>query len=113
MAHRTLIKGGAVITVDAALGDFPTGDVLIEDTTIIDVGPELPAADAKVIDATDCLVLYRAPRGNQFATIEVTEQDWALAAELDIRISCHFGDGEWGRVGRSPSWSSGGCWARR
>ena len=46
----------------------------------------------------DALVtLCLAPRGNQFATIEVTEQDWALAAELGIRISCHFGDGEWGK----------------
>jgi cytosine/adenosine deaminase-related metal-dependent hydrolase len=38
-----------------------------------------------------------APRGNQFTTMEVTERDWALADELDLRISCHFGDGEWGK----------------
>ncbi len=228
MPHRTLIKGGTVITVDPALGDFAPGDVLVEDATIVEVGPELAAANADVIDAHDCLVLpglvdthrhtwqalfrnigsdwtlahyftglhgtlsglYRpedtysgnligtlealdsgittlldwshnlntpehtdaaldavvesgarvvfghggghrhwqpvsalphpaddvrrlregrlatddalvtlclAPRGNQFATMEVTEQDWALADELGIRISCHFGDGEWGR----------------
>ena len=29
--------------------------------------------------------------------MEVTEEDWALADELGIRISCHFGDGEWGK----------------
>jgi cytosine/adenosine deaminase-related metal-dependent hydrolase len=46
----------------------------------------------------DALVtLFLAPRGNQFATMEVTEADWALARELGIRISCHFGDGEWGK----------------
>ena len=36
MADRTLIKGGTVITVDPSLGDFPTGDVLIEDGAIVD-----------------------------------------------------------------------------
>ena len=38
-----------------------------------------------------------APRGNQFATLEVTENDYLLARELDIRITCHAGDGEWGK----------------
>ncbi len=228
MANRTLIKGGTVISVDRAVGDFPQGDVLVEDAKIVAVGPNLEAGDAEVIDASDHLVLpglvdthrhtwqalfrniasdwtlahyftglhgtmsglYRpedtysgnligtlealdsgittlldwshnlntpehsdaavdalfesgarvvfahgaghqhwqpisslphpaddvrrlrserfssddqlvtlflAPRGNQFATMEVTAQDWALADELGIRISCHFGDGEWGK----------------
>ena len=229
MADRTLIKGGTVITVDPALGDFfPTGDVLIEDGAIVEVARSIDAEDAEVIDATDCLVLpglvdthrhtwqalfrnigsdwtlahyftglhgtmsqlYRpedtyagnligtlealdsgittlldwshnlntpahsdaaldalvesgsrvvfghgagfahwapvsaldhpaddvrrlregrlssddglvtlclAPRGNQFATLEVTQRDYALADELGIRISCHAGDGEWGK----------------
>jgi cytosine/adenosine deaminase-related metal-dependent hydrolase len=43
------------------------------------------------------VTLFLAPRGNQFATMRVTENDWALAAELSIRITCHFGDGEWGK----------------
>jgi 5-methylthioadenosine/S-adenosylhomocysteine deaminase len=43
------------------------------------------------------VTLCLAARGNQFATMEVTERDWQLADELDLRISCHFGDGEWGR----------------
>ena len=29
--------------------------------------------------------------------MEVTQADWRLADELGIRISCHAGDGEWGR----------------
>jgi 5-methylthioadenosine/S-adenosylhomocysteine deaminase len=50
------------------------------------------------LSSDDALVtLCLAPRGNQFATIEVTEDDWHLADELGIRISCHFGDGEWGK----------------
>jgi cytosine/adenosine deaminase-related metal-dependent hydrolase len=227
MAQRTLIKGGTVISVDPAVGDFETGDVLIEDGAIAAVAANLDAGDAKVIDATDRIVLpglidthrhtwqalfrniasdwtlahyftglhgtmsqlYRpedtyagnligtlealdggittlldwshnlntpehsdaavkalqdsgsrvifahgcgfahwapvsslphdedirrlahqyfssddqlvtlamAPRGNQFATLDVTEHDYKLADELDIRISCHAGDGEWGK----------------
>ena len=50
------------------------------------------------LSSDDALVtLCLAPRGNQFATMEVTEHDWRLAAELGLRISCHAGDGEWGR----------------
>jgi len=49
------------------------------------------ASDDQLV--TMCL----APRGNQFATLEVTEQDWRLADELGLRISCHAGDGEWGK----------------
>ena len=227
MAKRTLIKGGTVISVDPAVGDFDTGDVLIEDGAIAEVGPNIDAGDAEVIDATDRIVLpglidthrhtwqalfrnigsdwtlahyftglhgtmserYRpedtyagnligtlealdggittlldwshnlntpehsdaaikalqetgsrvifghgcgfahwapvsslphdedirrvasqyfssddqlvtlamAPRGNQFATLDVTESDYRLADELNIRITCHAGDGEWGK----------------
>jgi len=228
MSRRTLIRGGTVITVDPQLGDLASGEILVEDATIVAVGASLGVEDAAVIDATDCLVLpglvdthrhtwqalfrniasdwtlahyftglhgtlsglYRpqdtyaanligtlealdsgittlldwshnlntpehtdaaidalvqtrarvrfghggghrhwqpvsslphpaqdvrriregrlaaddalvtlclAPRGNQFATLAVTEEDWRLAADLDIRISCHAGDGEWGR----------------
>jgi len=229
MTERTLVKGGTVITVDPAVGDFfPSGDVLIEDGAIVAVAPSLDVGDAEVIDATDCLVLpglvdthrhtwqalfrnigsdwtlahyftglhgtmsqlYRpqdtyagnligtlealdsgittlldwshnlntpehtdaaldalvesgsrvvfahgagfahwapvsaldhpaddvrrlrsgrlssddgivtlalAPRGNQFATLDVTRRDYELAAELGIRITCHAGDGEWGK----------------
>jgi cytosine/adenosine deaminase-related metal-dependent hydrolase len=227
MANRTLIKGGTVISVDPAVGDFATGDVLIEDGAIAEVGASIDAGDAQVIDATDRIVLpglidthrhtwqalfrnigsdwtlahyftglhgtmserYRpddtyagnligtlealdggittlldwshnlntpehsdaaikalqetgsrvifghgcgfahwapvsslphdedirrvasqyfssddqlvtlamAPRGNQFATLDVTESDYRLADELNIRITCHAGDGEWGK----------------
>jgi cytosine/adenosine deaminase-related metal-dependent hydrolase len=50
------------------------------------------------LSSDDALVtLALAPRGNQFATMDVTRRDWELADELGIRITCHFGDGEWGR----------------
>ncbi|MFB9315574.1 amidohydrolase family protein [Nocardioides plantarum] len=48
--------------------------------------------------SSDQLVtLALAPRGPQFATKDVTLQDFALAAELDIPVTVHVGDGLWGQ----------------
>ncbi|WP_345420203.1 amidohydrolase family protein [Pseudonocardia xishanensis] len=54
---RTLVRGGHVLTMDPALGDLPTGDVLVEDGTIVAVAPSLEVTDAEVIDASGHLVL--------------------------------------------------------
>ena len=54
---RYLIRGGAVVTVDRALGVLPRADVLIDDGRIIGVGPNLDARGAKIVDATDMIVL--------------------------------------------------------
>ncbi|GAB3569388.1 amidohydrolase family protein [Amycolatopsis endophytica] len=45
------------------------------------------------------LTMAMALRGPQFATVDVTESDVALARELDLPITLHAGDGEWGRSG--------------
>jgi 5-methylthioadenosine/S-adenosylhomocysteine deaminase len=52
-----LIKGGAVITVDPALGTFPTADVLVRNGAIAGVGPDLTAEGAEVIDASRMIVM--------------------------------------------------------
>jgi cytosine/adenosine deaminase-related metal-dependent hydrolase len=54
---KTLLKGGCVLTLDPTLGNFREADVLIEDSRIAAVGPNLPAVDAEVIDATDTIVM--------------------------------------------------------
>jgi cytosine/adenosine deaminase-related metal-dependent hydrolase/ribose/xylose/arabinose/galactoside ABC-type transport system permease subunit len=54
---RRLLKGGIVISLDPAVGDFTPGDVLIEDDTIVSVGPNLTADGAEVIDATGMIVI--------------------------------------------------------
>jgi len=54
---RRLIKGGTVISLDPAVGDFTPGDVLIEDDEIVSVGPNLTADGAEVIDATGMIVV--------------------------------------------------------
>jgi 5-methylthioadenosine/S-adenosylhomocysteine deaminase len=56
MTRRTLLRGGHVLTMDPQLGDLPTGDVLIEDDTIVGVEPSIDA-DAEVIDVAGRIVI--------------------------------------------------------
>jgi cytosine/adenosine deaminase-related metal-dependent hydrolase/ribose/xylose/arabinose/galactoside ABC-type transport system permease subunit len=54
---RTLIKGGMILSLDPAVGDFATGDLLIEGGKIVAVGPNLANGSAEVIDATGMIVM--------------------------------------------------------
>jgi len=54
--RRVLIRGGAVLSMDAEVGDFESADVLVEGKTIAAVGPEIEAGDAEVIDAAGMIV---------------------------------------------------------
>lgn len=56
-AGRILLKGGTVLSMDRAVGDFRVGDVLIEGERIAAVGPNLAADGAQVIDAANTVVL--------------------------------------------------------
>ena len=53
---RILLKGGVVLTFDAASGDFEKADVLIEGKKIIAVRPNI-SATAMIIDASNMIVL--------------------------------------------------------
>lgn len=55
--RRTLIKGGAVLSMDVAVGNFPVGDVLIEGSKILEIGPSINAGDSAVIDAAGMIVM--------------------------------------------------------
>jgi cytosine/adenosine deaminase-related metal-dependent hydrolase len=55
--RRMLIKGGTVITVDPALGDFRPGDVLVKNGKIEAVGANLSAHGAQVVDARGTIVM--------------------------------------------------------
>jgi 5-methylthioadenosine/S-adenosylhomocysteine deaminase len=52
-----LIKGGCVLTLDRAAGDFEQADVLIEGGKISAVRPSITAANAEVIDAANTIVM--------------------------------------------------------
>ena len=52
-----LIKGGCVLSIDRAVGDFEQADVLVEGTKIIAVRPNISAPNAAVIDASNTIVM--------------------------------------------------------
>src|SRR5579862_5398502 len=55
--RRYIIRGGSVMSLDPAVGDFPQADVLVEGKKILAVGPNLHAGDAAVIDAKGRIVM--------------------------------------------------------
>jgi 5-methylthioadenosine/S-adenosylhomocysteine deaminase len=52
-----VIRNGYVLTMEAALGDIPRGSVHVRNGTIVEVGADVNASDAQVIDASDMIVL--------------------------------------------------------
>ena len=55
--RRYVIRGGHVMSMDPAVGDFVDADVLVEDKKIVAVGPNLKAGGAAVIDARGKIVM--------------------------------------------------------
>jgi cytosine/adenosine deaminase-related metal-dependent hydrolase len=55
--RRTLIKGGVVLSMDDAVGNFVKGDVLIEGSRIVEVAASIDAPGATVIDAAGKIVI--------------------------------------------------------
>ncbi len=57
MTARTLLKGGCVLTLGARTPNFPVADVLIEEGRVTEVGPNLRARGADVVDASETIVM--------------------------------------------------------
>ncbi|HYZ12856.1 MAG TPA: amidohydrolase family protein [Actinomycetota bacterium] len=55
--HRTLIRGGNVLSMDAKVGDVAAGDVLIDGDRILAVGRDLSNGEVDVIDASGMIVM--------------------------------------------------------
>ncbi len=59
--RRTLIKSATVISMDDAIGDFSTGDVLVEDSRIVDVGPSIDLGsgelETEIVDGKGRIVI--------------------------------------------------------
>src|SRR5262245_7466048 len=55
-----LLKGGTIVSMDPKVGDFKNGDVLIQGTKIVGVGPSgqvKAPPQAQVIDATNTIII--------------------------------------------------------
>lgn len=88
---KKLIKGGSVLSMDAAIGDLSTGDVLIDGDTIVEIAPQISADDAEVIDAADMIVmpgLVNAHMHTWQTNIRGVAGDWTMA---DYQKGMHRG----------------------
>jgi 5-methylthioadenosine/S-adenosylhomocysteine deaminase len=56
-SQRLLIRNGFIVSMDPALGEILSGDVLVEDGVIVDVGSDLGVSEAEEIDATGMIVM--------------------------------------------------------
>src|SRR5690242_6204776 len=56
-SQQILLRGGSVLSMDAAVGDFAVGDVLIVGDRVAAVGESLSAPEAVVVDARDHVVM--------------------------------------------------------
>jgi 5-methylthioadenosine/S-adenosylhomocysteine deaminase len=70
--RRYVLRGGAVMSMDPKVGDFPQGDVLIEGNKILAVGPNLNGGGAAVIDVSGRIVMpgFIDTHHHQFETAE-------------------------------------------
>ena len=57
MPKRIVVRDAEIVTMDAALGDFPQADILVEDGAIRAVGPSLAAEGAERIDGAGMIAL--------------------------------------------------------
>ena len=56
--HRILLKGGTIVSLDPAIGDFAKGDLLIQGKKIVAVGGEVKApAQTQVLDASSTILI--------------------------------------------------------
>ena len=92
--RRYLIRGGAVMSMDPAVGDFVKADVLVEGKKILAVGPNLQAGGAAVIDARGRIlgdvILFTDERKDSTSSGQlVLSDDWTTAQGVVA-----FGTGE-------------------
>jgi len=57
MSDRILLRGGYVLSMDDVLGEFPNGDVLIEDGAIVAVDVRIDVPAAEILDVSGHVVM--------------------------------------------------------
>ena len=100
-----LIKGAAIVSMDAAIGDLPKGDVLIEQDRIVAVAPSIAADDADTIDASRTLLLPGLINGHLHTWqtgLRGLAADWTVAEYMQAMhrgLATLFGQ----RISTSPT----------
>ena len=83
MGDRILIRGGIVLTQDPSLGELPKADVLIDGDAIAEVGQNLSAEGAQVIEADGDIVIpgfVDTHRHTWETSIRTSAPDYTLGA---------------------------------
>jgi 5-methylthioadenosine/S-adenosylhomocysteine deaminase len=83
MGDRILIRGGIVLSQDDEIGEQPNTDVLVEGDRIAEVGRNLAAADARVIEADGDIVIpgfVDTHRHTWETSIRTSAPDYTLGA---------------------------------
>lgn len=94
---RKLIRNATVISMDAAVGDLPVGDILVDGDRIADVAREIRANDAEVIDATGRIAMpgfVNAHIHTWQTGLRGMAADWTLTEYLRAMhagLATHFG----------------------
>ena len=70
--RRILLRGGVVLSLDPKVGDFENADVLIDGKTIAQIGPNLSAPDAEVVDCSGTIVMpgFITTHHHQYETLQ-------------------------------------------
>ncbi|MDQ0171461.1 amidohydrolase family protein [Paenibacillus tundrae] len=85
MGKSYLLKNGCVVSMDASVGQYKRADVLIEDSIIIAIKPDLECVEAEVIDASDMIVLpglVDTHRHVWESLVKTTGTNWSLPVYL-------------------------------
>lgn len=88
--ERILIKGADLLTMDPASETLVKGDVLIEGSKIVAVGPTLDVQDAQVIDATDCVLMPGMVDGHRHLFQDIFKnhafEDYLVTGQLPAAV---------------------------
>lgn len=90
MSSRVLLRGGVVLSMDPDIGDFDTGDVLVEDGQIVQLGRDL-GTDAEVRDCTGKIVLPGFVNSHHHMFQTALRGYWSDALAVDYFQQSRFG----------------------
>jgi 5-methylthioadenosine/S-adenosylhomocysteine deaminase len=81
--QKTLIKGGYVVSLDPRIGEIAIGDVLIDGAVIADVGRNIDAPGAEVVDAREKVVMPGMIDTHRH-TWETVTRSWISEGDLPV-----------------------------
>lgn len=99
--RTTLIKGATILSMDPQLGDITDGDVLIDGRKILEVGHNIKAPNADLVDAKDMILMPGMCDGHRhlWESMAVTRPDltlvtwhmmWAVGMTPEDCYDCNY-----------------------